>query len=92
MTAFNGTAEYIVKSARRNQPKTGLVERFIIGLFTDLIGYLFGGLGLMVLAPLAHEHLGTPDVRPGYWGCVLVVLWANVTLVAFRRAKKDGES
>jgi uncharacterized membrane-anchored protein len=61
----------------------------------ELAGQLFGslvlaplvaGFALMLLVPLAHEVLGTPDLQPGYWPSVAVVALTMWTIGPFRRS------
>jgi hypothetical protein len=60
--------------ARRPQ---GAGRRLITGLLVSVVAVLLNGICLMVLVPLAHEVVGTPLLRPGYWPCVAAVLLAR---------------
>lgn len=74
---MTGPVEVVLVDRKQPKPWVSLARKLLIGL--PIIG-LLAGLFLMLLLPLAHETLGTPDLHPGYWRCVGVMLLARAVV------------
>jgi hypothetical protein len=80
------TPEVIV--VKRKQTTATLVGRFLGVL---IVAPLITGLCLMLLLPLAHEVLGTPDLHPGYWQCVALSFLLRAVVGGIARSTQQPD-
>jgi hypothetical protein len=67
------------------------MEKFLTLLFVGTMFEFIGAWGLMLLVPLAHEQLGTPDTHPGYWACMGILLLVGLVRMPFHTSESTKD-
>jgi hypothetical protein len=75
----------LLSRKQKRQQRTKTVYNWLAFTATR---FALGGLYLMLLVPLAHEHLGTPAAHPAYWPSTALFTLASLVFTGLRPAPR----